>query len=216
MNKKFLILALCIIGAFQSNAQSTMNMGGWSTGNSSRYTRITGTGNLDQKIYQIECTTMLDGVALQFNVIVDGVTLPVTFHEGSYVAVEGKSIALQQVNPGKMIKGTWKIIQQPDLLATTLPWSFFPAINSDMLVANLKTEQEFLLSINYTSTNCTNTSFTVIIDGQPVKDAANNTLVFWEGSTIYGKGKSILIRASGTCSNVNATVNGDLKLRKIY
>lgn len=190
-----------------------MSAGGWTTSNAARYTRITGTNNLDTKVYQVESTYFADSDVLQFNLIVDGVTLPVTFHEGSSVAVEGKSIAIQQTAAGKMFRGTWKIIQQPEVGATTLPWGFVPKVNADQVVATLKTEQEFLLSINFSSTGCTNTAMTVYIDGQPVRDAANNVLTFWEGSTVYGKGKLVVIRPTGTCS-ATGMIAGDLKLRK--
>lgn len=209
----FVLCAILINLGLNVNAQVTMGSGGWSTSNANRYTRITGTNNLDNKVYQIECTYMTDNDILQFRLIVDGVTLPVTFHEGSYVTVEGKSIAIQQITPGKMIRGTWKIIQQPEISANSSSWNYVPRVNADMLIASLKTEQEFLLSINYSSTNCTNTSMTVIIDGQPVLDNNNNPLIFWEGSTIYGKGKTVVIRAAGTCTG-NNTVNGDFKIKK--
>ena len=150
---------------------------------------------------------------VQFNIIVDGFVQLVTFHEGSNIAIEGKNIAIKQITPGRMIKGTWKIIQQPEIAAYTLPWAYVPRVNTDLLIAVLKDEQEFLLSINYTSTNCTNTSMTVLIDGQPIRDNANNIITFWEGSTLYGKGKTVAIRPLGTCTG-NNTINGDLKLKK--
>lgn len=212
---KQLFLFLLIVFAINTGPlrAQDLNAGGWTTSNSSMFTRITGTNNLNNYVYRIECTTLADNDILKFNVIVDGVTIPVSFYEGTYIAVEGKNIALQQISPGKMIKGSWKIIQQPEVAATTLPWVLSPKLNTEMLIANLKTEQEFLLTINYTSSNCTNTGMTVMIDGQPIKDNNNNVLTFAEGSTIYAKGKTVTLRVTGNCTGNNA-VTGELKLRK--
>jgi hypothetical protein len=112
-----------------------------------------------------------------------------------------------------MVKGAWAIIQEPEISATTIPWNYYPSLSNDLLVASLKVEQEFLISINYATINCSNTSFNIFIDGQPIKDANNNTLIFLEGSTVYGKGKNIVIRATGACTN-NTPIGGDLKLAK--
>lgn len=150
---------------------------------------------------------------MQFKITVDGTVIEAMFQEGSSVVVEGKEIAIQQLTHGTMVKGTWAIIQQPEKSAITIPWNYYTSLSNDLLVSSLKMEQEFLLSINYHTPQCSNTSFTVMIDGQPVIDENNTILKFFEGSTIYGKGKYITIRATGTC-NKNTPIAGDLKLIK--
>ena len=210
--KSFLTLIILFLSCFVAKAQ-TLSSGGWRTSTANPFTRITASNNLGTKLYRIDCTNMVDNSILQFRITVDGAAIQATFQEGSYIVVEGNDVTIQQLGSGTMVKGTWTILQQPDILATTIPWNYFPTLTNDLLVASLKVEQEFLLSINYTSINCANTSFTVFIDGQPVKDASNNVLKFLEGSTIYGKGKYITIRASGTCAT-NSAIYGDLKLRK--
>lgn len=208
------LIALLSAQLLTAQPQPELLTGGWSTSNSNRFTRITGTSNLDSKVYRIDCTMMVDTSVLQFNIIVDGITIPASFFEGSYVVVEGKNIAIQQANPGKMVKGTWKVIQVPEIPPVSVQWAGYPKINKDILIAALKTEQEFVVSINYTSLNCSNTTMTVYIDGTPVKDNNNNILTFWEGSSIYGKGKNIVIRVAGSCAGNNDPVYGDLKLKK--
>jgi hypothetical protein len=211
--KKIILLIVFAVSLKALHAQ-ILSTGFWSTNNTNGYTKITVSNNLDNKVYQIESTYSQDNDVLLYNIIVDGVTLPITFHEGSAVVVEGKSIAIRQVAPlKKMIRGTWKVLQQPEVAATNFPWFFVPRINVDQLIASLKTEQEFLLTITSLSPNCTNTNMTVIIDGQPVKDDNNNVLILPEGSTIYGKGKVISLRATGVCSG-NNTINGTLNLKK--
>ena len=213
-NKNFLIVIILIATCFVAKGQTaTLSTGGWRTSNDNPFTRITIGSNLETKVYRIECTTLVDASILQFRIIIDGVPVQATFQEGSYIVVEGKEIAIEQLSQGSMIKGTWAILQEPEKLATTIPWNYYPSFTNNLLVADLKVEQEFLLSINYTTINCSNTSFIVFIDGQPVKDSSNNTLKLLAGSTIYGKGKSILIRAAGVCTN-NTPIAGDLKLNK--
>lgn len=204
---------LLFIQPIAAQPQPELLAGGWSTSNANRFTRITGTGNLDSKVYRIECTMMVDTAILQFNIFVDGITIPASFFEGSYVVVEGKNVAIQQVNPGKMVKGTWKVIQQPEIAPTSIPWAGYPKLDKDILVTSLKTEQEFVLSINYTSTSCSNTAMTVYIDGVPVKDNNNNVLTFWEGSSVYAKGKYIVIKTTGACTGANP-VYGELRLKR--
>lgn len=211
--KKLMLFITLAVSVKMLNAQ-TMGAGFWSTNNTNGYTRITVSNNPDNKVYQIESTYNTDTDVLLYNVIVDGVMLPITFHEGTTVVVEGKNIAIRQVAPlKKMIRGTWKVVQQAEIAANIFQWFFVPRINVDQLIASLKTEQEFLLTITPQSPNCTNTSFMVIIDGQPVKDDNNNVLIFPEGSTISGKGKVISLRATGTCTG-NNTINGTLNLKK--
>jgi hypothetical protein len=214
LNKTYFIALILAMANFGVNAQTaSLSAGGWRTSNDNPFTRITGTNNLTTKIYRIECTTLVDPSILQFRIIVDGSPIPATFQEGSYVVVAGKEIAIEQISQGTMIRGSWAIIQEPEVSATTIPWNYYPSLTTDLLVASLKVEQEFLISINYLTNNCSNTSFVIFIDGQPVKDANNRVLKFIEGSTVYGKGKSVVIRASGTCSN-NTPIAGDLKLIK--
>lgn len=209
---KSVVLATLLFLCGITHAQ-TLSAGGWRTSTGNPFTKITANNNLGVKVYRIECTNMVDATILQFKITVDGVDLLATFQEGSSVVVEGATIAIQQLTPGTMVKGTWAIIQQTDIPASTIPWNYFPSLTTDLLVASLKVDQEFLLSINYSSASCSNTSFIVFIDGQAVKDASGNTLKFLEGSTVYGKGKSVVIRASGTCTG-NNSVNGDLKIKK--
>ncbi|TYP99233.1 hypothetical protein C7447_102555 [Tenacibaculum adriaticum] len=214
LNKKYFIIFILIVTNFATNGQTaTLSAGGWRTSNNNPFTRITGSNNLATKIYRIECTALVDTSILQFRIIVDGTPIQATFQEGSYVVVEGKQIAIEQLSQGTMVRGAWTIIQEPEIAATTVPWNYYPSLSNDLLVASLKVEQEFLISINYSTINCSNTSFNVFINGQPVKDTNNNTLIFLEGSTVYGKGKSILIRATGACTN-NMPIVGDLKLAK--
>src|SRR5215213_7049609 len=175
--KGFILLFLLGVSFNIINAQ-TMSAGFWSTNNAIGYTKITVSNNPDNKIYQIGSTYVQDDDVLRYNIIVDGVTLPITLHEGSTVVVEGKNIAIKQVPPlKKMSTGTWKVIQHQEIAATNFQWFFVPRVNVDQLIASLQTEQEFLLTITSLSPNCTNTSVTVIIDGQPVKDNNNNVLV---------------------------------------
>jgi hypothetical protein len=213
MKKEYFISLVLLCSFLKINGQTPiLSAGGWRTSNTNTFTKITGSNNLDTKIYRLDCTSLVDASILQFRIFVDGLPIQATFQEGSYVVVEGKEIAVEQVNQGTMAMGTWTILQQPELAATNIPWNYYPSLSNDLLVASLKTEQEFLISINRTS-YCTNTSFIVFIDGQPVKDRNNNTIIFLEGSTIYAKGKSIVIRATGTCTN-NNPITGDLKIKK--
>lgn len=209
-----ILLILIMLFFFRVDAYAqTLSSGGWRTSSDNTFTRITANSNLGPKIYRLECTNMTDNAILQFKITVDGVIIPTTFQEGSNVVVEGSNVAIQQITPGVMVKGTWTIIQQTDIPATTIPWNYYPSLTNELLIASLKVEQEFLLSINYNSANCTNTSYSIMIDGQPVKDANNNNLKFLEGSTLYGKGKSVTIRANGTCTG-NNPIYGDIKLKK--
>lgn len=213
-NRIYLTLLILSITHFGIIGQTaTMSTGGWRTSTENPKTRITATNNLSSKIYRINCITLVDATILQFRIIVDGTPIQPTFQEGSFVVVEGKEIFIEQTTPGAMIIGTWTIVQESERAALTLPWNYYTSLTNDLLIASLKVEQEFLLSINSTSINCTGTSFTIFIDGQAVKDANNNIMKFLEGSTIYGKGKNILIRASGSCT-LNSPIVGDLKLSK--
>lgn len=212
MGRAFYILVIFILSCSGLMGQTLMS-GGWRTSTANPYTRITAGSIPGTRVYRLDCTTLADNSILQFKIIADGTEIPATMQEGSYVVVEGNNIAIQQLNPGTMVKGTWTILQQFETPASVIPWTYYPSLNNDLLIASFKVEQEFLLSINSTSPNCTNTSFTVFIDGQAVKDASNKPLKFLEGSTLYGKGKYVTIRASGTCTP-DSPIYGDLKINK--
>ncbi|WP_158861010.1 hypothetical protein [Lunatibacter salilacus] len=209
----FIVFVLLVINFVAYGQTATLSQGGWRTTNDNPFTRLSVSNSLESKIYRIECISLVDASILQFRIIVDGKPIQATFQEGSNVVVEGKEIAIEQLSQGTMVKGSWAIIQEPERLAVSIPWNYYPSLSNDLLVAALKVEQEFLMSLNYGTTNCSNTSFTVFIDGIPVKDKNNITLNFLEGSTIYGKGRTILIRALGSCTN-NMPIVGDLKLVK--
>ncbi len=208
--KNILLLITCFIATF-SHSQNTLNAGGWSTTGPGSYTRITATNNLDQKVYSIQNTIMMDTDIIEFEIIADGVIIPAKMYEGGFVAVEGKSIFIRQTKPGRMIKGSWKTIQQSETQATVITWTGYPSLNKDILVANLKTEQEFIIEI-HGSIDCNDATFQVFIDNVPVKDNNNNTLTFWNGSSLLGKGKSVVVRVNGSCTNTQ-TVSGYLKLK---
>lgn len=208
--KNILPLIACFITTF-SYSQNTLNAGGWSTSGPGSYTRITATHNLDQKVYSIQNTIHMDDAILEFDIIADGVTIPTKMFEGGFVAVEAKSIFIRQTKPGKQIKGSWKTIQQPETAATVIPWMGYASLNKDILVASLKTEQEFIIEI-HGSLDCNDAAFQVFIDNVPVKDGSNNTLTFWNGSSLIGKGKLVVVRVSGSCTGAKP-ITGYLKLK---
>lgn len=213
--KRYLLLFLFIASGLTTIAQTMATellWGGWMTTNTTRYTRITVSPNLPQQVYRIESILLTDTSTLQYNIIVDGVVQPNSFHEGSVVVVEGKDIAIQQINPGPMVNGIWRMIQKPAAAATSIPWAGYARFNKDILVASLKTEQEFVLSINNNIPNCTATAMQVIIDGVPVKDATNQPLVLLSGSSVYGRGKLVSLRPIGNCTGTTNAVYGSLKL----
>jgi hypothetical protein len=206
---------ICFFVISQVQAQNEFLLGGWTTANTSRYTVINSGPTTTNRVYRIDCIGIAnDADIYQAEVIVDGVKVPNVLVEGSFVIVEGKQIAIRQVGNGAKVRGTWKVIQQADVATEKNPWSGYPTLNKDMQVMSLKREQEFVLSINLSSTGCTGTSMIVYIDGNAVKDSAGNPIVFAEGSSINGKGKDVSIRVSGTCGNFNF-IAGDLKIVKM-
>jgi hypothetical protein len=211
--KYYLLVLLATVAVFAKAQVPEFFIGGWNTATANRFTRITVSPNLVQQVYRLECTMMSDTDIVQFNVIADGVLQPVSFYEGSVVLIEAKDIALQQVTPGAFFSGNWKLVQKPAIAAVSIPWAGYAKLNKDILVASLKTEQEFVLSLNQTSSNCTATSMTVFIDGVVVKDNANLPLVFAPGSSIYGRGKLITLRPTGNCIGNTNPVYGSLKLK---
>lgn len=192
-------------------SQNTLNVGGWSTSGPGSFTRITATNNLDPKVYSIQNTIMMDEAILEFEIVADGLTIPAKLYEGGCVAVEGKNIFIRQTKPGRMIKGGWKIIQQPEIGAIVIPWVGYPSLNKEILVANLKTEQEFIIEVHEVF-DCSDATFQVIIDNIPIKDNNNNILTFWSGSSLIGKGKTVVVKVNGSCTG-SKTVSGYLKLK---
>jgi archaellum component FlaF (FlaF/FlaG flagellin family) len=215
MMKKYCLLLLLVLCAALASAQTVPEFftGFWTTATSNRFTRITASPGLTQQVYRLESIMQSDANILQFNIIADGVVLPVSFYEGSVVLVEAKEIAIQQVTPGVVFAGTWKVVQKVPVAPITTTWAGYAQLNRDILIASFKTEQEFVLSVNGTSTNCTNTAMTVFIDGVVVKDNNNQPLIFAPGSSIYGKGKVITLRPSGTCTGNTNPVYGTLKIK---
>ncbi len=208
----FLMLAGSSLCAAAQTMAGELLWGGWVTTNTARFTRITVSANLPQQVYRIESVLLTDTSTLQYNVIVDGVAQPVSFYEGSVVVVEGKDIAIQQVSTGPMVNGTWRMMQKPAAAATSIPWAGYARFNRDILVTSLKTEQEFVLSVNNNIPNCTATAMYVLIDGVMVKDTANQPLVLQSGSSVYGRGKQVTLRLIGNCTGVNNPVSGSIKL----
>ncbi len=206
-------LVFTIISFFTSAQVPDFFIGGWNTSTTNRFTRITVSPNLVQQVYRLECTMMSDTDIIQFNVIADGVVLPVSFYEASVVLVEAKDIAIQQVTPGAFVSGNWRLVQKPAVTAVSIPWAGYARLNREILVASLKTEQEFVLSINASSSNCTATTMTVFVDGVLVKDNAGQPLIFAPGSSIYGRGKLITLRPAGNCTGNTNPVYGSLKLK---
>lgn len=217
MKLRIAMVALVLAGAqaFGQTAVPSLLIGGWTTGNVSRLTTITGPGSLGLRVYRIETTILADADVPAFTVIADGVRIPVQFTEGSGIIVEAKSIAIEQTVAGRLIKGTWKVIQQADIPADLLPWASTQKLNADLLVAAFQTEREFVVSINASSTNCTGTAMTVTVDGSPIKDIKGAVLSFAEGSSVVAKGKTVVVRTSGSCSGLN-TVNGDIRIARQY
>ena len=213
MKLKLAFVATFFVSAQAFGQSSSLLAGGWSTGNTTRLTTITGPGNLSLRVFRIETTILADSDVPGFTVIADGVRIPVQFTEGSGVIVEAKSVAIEQTTPGRLIRGTWKVIQQPDIAAEVLPWAATQRLNSELLIASFQTEREFVLSINSTSSNCVGTAMTVTIDGTPIKDTRGATLSFAEGSSVVGKGKLVVVRSAGSCTGLS-TVNGDLRIAR--
>lgn len=213
MKRLFIVLAIMLISVtYPQQVQEDFYSGGWKIGENTTYTRITATSNLEVKKYLIWNTILVDNNTLEFDVIADGVILPAKMFEGGYAIVEAKEIFIRQATPGQFILGAWKIIQNGSTGFFRTQWAGYPSINKDILVTDLKTEQEFVLSINRSTVDCQNTSFSVYIDGNAVKDSNNNTLIFYAGSSIIGKGKKVVIRVNGTCGN-STPVTGDIKLK---
>jgi hypothetical protein len=214
MIKKYsLVLLLATVSVFANAQVPEFFIGGWNTSTANRFTRITVSPNLVQQVYRLECSMASDTDIVQFNIFADGVVIPVSFFEASVVLVEAKDIAIQQVTPGAFFSGNWKLVQKPAIASVSIPWAGYAKLNKDILVASLKTEQEFVLSLNATSSNCTATSMTVFIDGVVVKDNANQPLIFAPGSSIYGRGKLITLRPMGNCTGNTNPVYGNLKLK---
>lgn len=197
-----------------SQSQPELLVGGWTTSNAVKATVINTPAIQTSRIYRIDCsTTPTDGNINQVEIIVDGVSLPYYLVEGSFIMVEGKNIAIKQIGNAPIVKGTWKVIQQAEITPEKINWNGYPALNREMLVADFKTEQEFVLTINLISTGCTTTAMIVYVDGNPVMDSNGAPLSFSQGSSINGKGKRIHIRVSGTCGSASF-VAGDFKIAK--
>lgn len=218
--KQYFLLLFFACSYSIAGAQATTPeffQGVWNTSNTAKFTRLTVSPNLTNQVYRIDCSTVInDADILQFNIYVDGVVQTVSFYEGSSVLVEGKDIALQQVNPGAAATGIWRVVQKPAIAPVTANWVGYSKLNKDILVASLKTEQEFILHISHDLANCTasTTGMNVYIDGVPVKDRNNVMLTFAAGNSMYGKGKVITIRPLGICTG-NNVIAGTIKLKSL-
>lgn len=200
----------------QTNPPPTLYGGSWSTANPDRMTVIAAGGNQTARVFRITAPAAPPEDVLRFGLVVDGVAIPMQIYQGGSAVVEGKSIAIQQVNPGPILRGSWAVLQAVDVLAETINWYAYPDINREVLVASLATEQDFVLGITGGGPNCRATSMTVTIDGTPVMGPTRRPIVFPEGSQFLGRGKSIVVQASGTCLQPpgGAPVQGTLRIRK--
>lgn len=209
---RYILCYLLISLSFTTHAQDLLS-GGWTTSNALKTTLITATSTATPRVYRIDCQGIVnDGETFQVQIIVDGTALPNYLVEGSYVVVEGRNIVLKQISTGvTKVRGTWKVIQRPEISIEKLLWTAYPPLNREQLVTSFITAQEFVVSINLTTIGCSNSSMTVYIDGNAVKDAAGNVVIFSEGSSVYGSGKSVSIKVTGTCTGFNA-VMGDCKI----
>lgn len=185
--------------------------GGWSSTNGSRTSVISTTAD-KKRLFFLTNTMLVDPSILEFEVTADGVKIPTTFFESGSVVIYAGKLDIRQVNDGQNIRGNWKLLQQPEIASTIIPWAAYPSLNKEVLVANLGTAQDFVLHVNNT-TGCVNVSCNVFIDGNVVKDQAGNPAPFIPGSSFIGFGKNVKLKAQGTCSPVSSIpVTGTMEL----
>jgi hypothetical protein len=191
--------------------------GGWSTLNAEGYTTITATGNLTPHVYRITAPQGPETDALQFAIYVDGQPLPVPLFQGGSAVVQGSRIAMLQRAGGASVPGSWTVLQEPQVPVEQINWIGYPSIDREILVASLKTEQEFVLTLTRGGgTQCKQTTMTVTIDGTPVRATNGQPMVFHDGASVLGKGKVVTVRVGGTCPPPPgiAWVAGTLRIRQ--
>lgn len=210
----FLLILFCTINLC---AQTSINLykGAWSTVNPNKTTIICNSA-VSSRIYRITNGTMsADNAFDDYTIIVDGIELPRRFMEGGGVVVEGKRVELRQNGVSTVSIGVWEIIQKQAVEAIASTWAAKPELNKELLVADLKTAQEFQFSVNSESIGCKQNFIEVAVDGNTVKDNDGRPVNFAASSSFLGEGKRITIKVSGQCSANNSFVSGSLLLRKI-
>lgn len=190
-----------------------MYSGGWKTSDSHKLTSLTATPLTESKVFRITCTEMVDAQYVDFKIQVDGKQTIAHLNEGGSIFVEGKEIHIEQVTAGVNILATWEAVQEQIIEFEQANWTAFPQDGGESLVCAFEDEQEFVLSINSSSTGCRNGLMSVIIDDSAVEDLSGNLLQILEGSSIIGKGKIVSIRVTGDCDNHNP-FRGEVKIRK--
>ncbi|WP_316839430.1 hypothetical protein [Pedobacter gandavensis] len=217
MKLLFFLVLLSVASPSFSQENEPLYTGRWKTNNPSNYTVI-GYRNNEIRKYLLASSAPKEEQMI-YQILVDGIPLAAPFYAKSWVIVEGKDITIRQTKPGKSYSGTWKVIQEPEILSEKMIWSSDVSQTNDVLLMSLKTEQDFVVEFGFKDVNmnlgCENVTFTLFVDGVALKDENNKDLPIVLGSSIVGRGKIIVVRSKGVCTNPTVTVFGSLKLKKL-
>jgi hypothetical protein len=215
MLMKGIVLWVLLLPSAQSVfSQSHFYYGSWNTSNPNKTAIINASSNSNNQVYRIGASTQLDdGVIDEYELYVDGQKINTRFIEKGGVIVEGKRIEIRQIGNSPISKGYWEVIQKPKINRITNTWSASPTLNTEVLVAEFKTAQEFNFALNNVSLGCSQELVEVFVDGVAIKDASGRVVQFGPDTNFTGKGKKITIKTYGICGN-NSLVTGSIILKE--
>ena len=190
-----------------------MYSGGWKTSDAHKLTALTATPLSESKVFRVSCTELVDSQYVDFKIIADDKQITANLNEGGAIFVEGKEVYIEQTSTGENFLATWDVVQENLVEFERAAWTAFPQDGGESLIFAFNNEQDFVLSINRTSTGCRNGVMSIRIDEKQVKDSSGNILQLLEGSSIIGNGKTVSIKVSGSCEN-NSPFRGEVKIRK--
>lgn len=185
----------------------------WQTTERTKVIPLTANPLKASKVFRLYNVEMVDSVIQKFKIYVDNKAIVAPFFEGSSIFVEGKSIEIEQLGKGASMLAQWEVVREKKIQFERAVWVANPRVSQPTLIAAFIKETEFVVTLNRTSTGCSNGQMIVSIDGNSVKSRASKVVKFEQGSSLIGSGKIVFALVTGQCK-ANNLFYGTIKISK--
>lgn len=188
--------------------------GEWSLSDTNRQAAITSTPLDKSRFFRISCTDISTRPYQTIRCFVNNKPYTIPLCKESSFIIQGKSVFLEQdESTSGTIRGFWEVIQEPQIEFEEALWAVHPETEMHNILATSEEDIEFVLHF-FKNQECINGCMNIIIDDRQVKDLKGKLITYLPGNSIIGKGKTISVAVSGSCSS-EGSFKGSLTIRKI-
>lgn len=213
------------VGRTELKSNDNFYSGTWVVNQDNPTSKITLASFATPQVFALESDISFDDISNSTATIITGNTMSwlVGLVEGGTLFVEAKSITIQ-LSKGDRMSGRWSIVRKPLVPAIVGTLDRLGAIDHGAI--DFQTSQEFVVGlINYkANAGYGNFTFTLAIDGKPIKDSTGADLYYAAGNTVYGSGKSVVLRQGYTVTSgtslpppgpLVSEFTGEIKIRAV-